>query len=208
MLINPSSPSIPSARLDSKRKSINTSIFFMSSNIQSIIDAALADYTKFTGTDLSKTPFATALKQQSNSPGVVLQLLQDRAEAFKEYREGNRKLVDCLSPAVNILQAFSGIIGSALSLVSHICHRVVTLFNSYLVRSRFHQQALCLLESACFLRYVPPIRSAACSPVICKYVRLPEGFHRAMMRCSSCSSAWGTSSSDWRSIRRFLPLQK
>jgi hypothetical protein len=71
------------------------------SNIQSTIDAALANYTKPTGTngvlersvtDLSESPFATAL-EQSTSPGALLQLFQYRAEAFKEYREGNQKLI-------------------------------------------------------------------------------------------------------------------
>jgi STAND-like protein len=90
------------------------------SSIQSIIDAALADYTKLTGSDLSESPFAAAL-EQSNSPGAVLQLLQDRAEAFKEYREGNRKLIDSLSLAVKVIHACSGIIGHVVSHVSHTC---------------------------------------------------------------------------------------
>jgi STAND-like protein len=131
--LNPSSPfPLPSPRLDSEHKIVNASIFFMSStaeeaqstsstsNIQSIIDAALANYTKLTGIDLSETPFATAL-EQLNSPGAVLQLLQDQAEAFKEYRDGNRKLIDCLGLAVNVIHTFSGIIGYAVSHVSHTC---------------------------------------------------------------------------------------
>ena len=91
------------------------------SAIRSIIDAALADYTKLTGTDLSKTPFAIAL-EQSNSPEAVLQLLHEREKAFNEYRDEDRKLIKCLSPAVNVLQAFSNIIGEAVSQVSHTCH--------------------------------------------------------------------------------------
>ncbi len=47
------------------------------------MDATFTNYTKLTGTDLSKTPFAIALKQ-SNSPGVVLWLPQDWAKAFKK----------------------------------------------------------------------------------------------------------------------------
>jgi hypothetical protein len=86
------------------------------STIHSIIDAALADYTKLTGTDLSKTPFATAL-QQSNSPEAVLQLLHEREKAFKEYRDSDRKLIKCLGPAVKVLQAFSDIVGEAVSQV-------------------------------------------------------------------------------------------
>jgi hypothetical protein len=82
-----------------------------------IIEAALADYTKNTGIDLSKTPFAAAL-QQSNSPEAILQLLHDRENAFNEYRDANRRLINCLSPAVNVIQAFSGIMGEAINLVS------------------------------------------------------------------------------------------
>ena len=90
------------------------------SNFQLIIDA-LADYAKITGVDLSTNPFAAAL-EQSNSPDPILQLLQGREKAFQEYRDGNRRLIKCLSPAVKILQAFSGILGEAVSLVSHPSH--------------------------------------------------------------------------------------
>jgi fungal STAND N-terminal Goodbye domain len=86
-------------------------------NIQLIIDA-LADYAKITGIDLFKNPFA-AMLEQSNSPEAILELLQEREKAFKEYRDGShRKLISCLSPAVKVLQAFSGILGEAVSLVS------------------------------------------------------------------------------------------
>ena len=88
-----------------------------SSNVQLII-SALADYSKETGINISQNPFATAL-EQSNSPEAILQLLQQREKAFKEYRDGNRGLINCLSPAVRVLQAFSGILGEAVNLVSH-----------------------------------------------------------------------------------------
>jgi fungal STAND N-terminal Goodbye domain len=87
------------------------------SNIQSITNA-LTDYTKITGIDLSNNPFATAL-EQSSSPEAILQPIQEREKAFKEYRDGNRQLIRCLRPAVNVIQAFSGILGEAVSLVSH-----------------------------------------------------------------------------------------
>jgi fungal STAND N-terminal Goodbye domain len=96
------------------------------SNTQLIIDA-LADYAKITGVDLSKNPFAAAL-EQSNSPEAILELLQEREKAFKEYREGNRRLIICLSPAVKVLQAFSGILGEAVSLVSVTYHLAVRVF--------------------------------------------------------------------------------
>ena len=78
---------------------------------------ALADYAKTTGIDLSNHPFASTL-EQSNSPEAILQLLEGREKAFNEYRDGDRRLTRCLSPAVKVLQAFSGILGEAVSLVS------------------------------------------------------------------------------------------
>jgi hypothetical protein len=87
-----------------------------SSNIQ-LITNALADYAKITGIDLSKNPFATAL-DQANSPEAILHLFQEQEKAFKDHHDGNRRLIRCLSPAVNVIQAFSGILGEEVSLVS------------------------------------------------------------------------------------------
>ena len=93
-----------------------------STNVQLIIDA-LADYIKITGIDLASNPF-TAVLEQSSSLEAILQLLQEREKAFKEYRDGNRRLISSFSPAVKIIQAFSGILGEAASLVGHTCHLV------------------------------------------------------------------------------------
>ena len=79
------------------------------SNIQLIVNA-LADYAQITGIDLSKNAFAPAL-ERLNSPEAILQLLEGRAKVFKEYRDENRRLINCLGPAVKVLQAFSGILG-------------------------------------------------------------------------------------------------
>jgi hypothetical protein len=87
-----------------------------SSNFQLIINA-LADYAKQTGIDLAKNPFAERI-ELSKFPEDILKLLQEREKAFKEYREGNRRLLTCLTPAVTVLHTFSGILGEAVSLVS------------------------------------------------------------------------------------------
>jgi len=103
-----------------------TSSTSSTSNIQ-LITNALADYTKITGVDLSKNPFAAAIEQW-NSPEPILELLQERENSFKEYRDNNRRLINCLSPAVRVIQTFSGILGEALTLVSHK-YDPVTLLN-------------------------------------------------------------------------------
>ena len=88
-----------------------------SSNLQLIIDA-LAEYTRTTGIDLSKNPFAGKF-QLARTPDDIVQLLQERERAFKEYRSRNRTLINCLSPVVKVLHTFSSTLGEAVSLVSH-----------------------------------------------------------------------------------------
>ena len=85
-------------------------------NVQLIV-SALADYTKETGIDLSKNPFAAKLKQ-STSPEAILQLLQEREKAFKGYRNENRRLINCLNPTVKVLHRFSDILSKAAGKVS------------------------------------------------------------------------------------------
>jgi fungal STAND N-terminal Goodbye domain len=82
-----------------------------SSNFQ-LISKAFSDYAKETGIDLTTNPFADEL-QNCDSADAVSQLLQDRARAFKAYRDEHRKLINSLSPVVQFLRTFSGTLGQA-----------------------------------------------------------------------------------------------
>ena len=86
------------------------------SNFQSILNA-LDKYAEQTGINLNENPFADKVKG-CNSPDAALVLLQENVNAFKDYRDKNRKFIDCLSPVVQFVHAFSGIIGEAAGLVS------------------------------------------------------------------------------------------
>jgi len=77
-----------------------------------IIEAAWANYIKIIGTDLSKT---LALRRSFNYSTT-------EKKASKEYRDSNRKLINCLSSAVKAIQVFSEIVGEVVSQVSHTCH--------------------------------------------------------------------------------------
>ena len=121
-----------------------------------IIDA-LADYAQETGIDLANDPVVAILKR-SNSPQAVLQLLQEREKAFKEYRDGSRRLMNILTPVVKVLQALSGILDKAASLVSQSYHYVNPQRNFVRVRSPSRQQAFCLLVLMLSLLYVSRIR--------------------------------------------------
>ena len=89
-----------------------------SSNFQLIVDA-LADYARQTGIDLTKNSFAEKI-EHSDSPDAILELLQEREKAFREYRDGNRRLISCLSTSVKVLHTLSGILGKVDGLVSVI----------------------------------------------------------------------------------------
>jgi hypothetical protein len=86
------------------------------SDFLSILDA-VDKYAEQTGINLKENPFADKVKS-CDSPGAVLLLLQENVQAFKDYRDNNRKFIDCLSPVVQFVHAFSGILGEAAGLVS------------------------------------------------------------------------------------------
>ena len=86
------------------------------SNFQSILDA-LDKYAEQTGINLQEIPFADKIKG-CDSPEAVLLLLQENMKDFKDYRDQNRKFIDCLSPVVQFVHAFSKILGEATGLVS------------------------------------------------------------------------------------------
>ena len=112
-----------------------------------LITDALGEYAKQTGIDLSNDPFAEEI-QLLNSPDDILRLLQEREKAFKEYRDSNRTLISCLTPAVKVMHAFSATFGEAVSLVSRTPFSFPFssyYFNSNLGRSLSLQQKLLLL---------------------------------------------------------------
>ncbi|KAH8978508.1 hypothetical protein EDB86DRAFT_3248955 [Lactarius hatsudake] len=84
------------------------------SNFESIIDA-LDKYAEQTGINLEDNPIADQIKG-CDSPGAVLLLLQENLKAFKDHRDQNRKFIDYLSPVVQFVHAFSGILGEAAGL--------------------------------------------------------------------------------------------
>ena len=86
------------------------------SNLQLIIDA-LGDYARQMGIEFAQNPFAEEL-QRTNTPNEILNLLQEREKAFIRYRNRNRTLINCFSPAVRVLQVFSAKLGDAVGLVS------------------------------------------------------------------------------------------
>ena len=84
---------------------------------QEILDAALADYNTQVGIDLANYPLADNLRS-CGSPNDVLELLEEKANEFNDFRAGNRKLINWLSPVVQVVHTLSAVLGASIALVS------------------------------------------------------------------------------------------
>jgi hypothetical protein len=62
----------------------------------------LTEYTKWTGKDPRNHPFASKIDIW-DSPESILDIFQEQAQAFDEFRNGDAKLVEWLKPVVGVL---------------------------------------------------------------------------------------------------------
>jgi hypothetical protein len=89
-------------------------------NFQSLFDAALREYREKTGKDIETDPL-TARLLHCDSSDAVLEILQEQAHAFNQFRNGDWKvkLMRRLKPTVNILLGLStsGVFGEGIGLV-------------------------------------------------------------------------------------------
>ena len=87
-----------------------------SSNFQLIINNALNTYKKRTKNDLREHPLAAQL-QTCNSPSAILAVLQQQVQGLDQSRSADERWTKWLDPTVNVLYAFSDILGAGASLV-------------------------------------------------------------------------------------------
>ncbi|KAH9034454.1 hypothetical protein EDB85DRAFT_2289058 [Lactarius pseudohatsudake] len=91
-------------------------------SFQPILDAALADYSRQVEIDLATHPLADRL-QTGSSPDDILKLAfaslnyLKLANQFKDFRDGNRKLLNWLSPVVHVVHTLSAVLGASIALV-------------------------------------------------------------------------------------------
>ena len=79
-----------------------------SSVFESLFQSALEKYEKVTGIDLVRHPLAAQL-ERCNSVESMTRALQDRAEAFCKFREGNHEAITVLKHTVRALHTLSSI---------------------------------------------------------------------------------------------------
>ena len=141
------------------------------SNFTAIFDAASHEYKAHTKQDLATHPFAAAL-QGHNSPDYILNVFRDQARAFNKFRKGNDKLMEWLTPIVNILLTFSETLGDGAGLVSHLPFYISRYFTVVSVgifacEDDFHRH-----------RYPPRGSSPPMFPLVCVCVTLGSGGER------------------------------
>lgn len=106
---------------------------------EAIFDASLEEYAQKTGMDLAAHPLATTL-EVCDRPEAVPDVLRKEAQAFDEYRNGDRKvrLMKRLKSTVDIVFELStcGVFGEGIGLVGHInsirCNVYVQLSHFFL----------------------------------------------------------------------------
>ena len=131
-----------------------SSVTTSSSNFSSILDAALDSYAKQTGIDLTKHPSADKL-QNCRCPDDVLQILSERESASQDHRDHYQTLIDRVRPVVQVVHAFSDVLGEAAGFVSSgiafsLSDPIFTLPN----RFHFSQQKRYLSELIFSFRYI------------------------------------------------------
>jgi hypothetical protein len=90
-----------------------------SHNLQAILSAALANYSKQTGRDIQNDPLSAEIRRCESLDEIFIVFMR-QTDKFDEFRNGNSKLMKYLDPIVHVLQALSvnPAISAGVSLVS------------------------------------------------------------------------------------------
>ncbi len=87
-----------------------------SSQFKLILDAALSEYKKQTGNDLSDNWIAKEL-QTCDTVEAVLDIIQHQAEVFDKFRGADKKLMKWIGSSVHVLYTISATLGEGVGMV-------------------------------------------------------------------------------------------
>ncbi|KAN0136189.1 hypothetical protein V8E53_006049 [Lactarius tabidus] len=100
---------------DSTSKPPMQTVSSSSSNFNIIFEKALKEYKKKTRQHLTAHPLATQL-DKCDSPAAILAILQDQVDQFDQSQSRDERLQRWLSPTINVLVAFTEMLGEGISL--------------------------------------------------------------------------------------------
>ena len=87
-----------------------------SPSFETIFKEALEEYEKKTKKDIASHPLAAQLKS-CDSASAILAILRAQVQASDKSQSADERLTKWLDPTVNVLYAFSAIVGDAVGLV-------------------------------------------------------------------------------------------
>ena len=87
-----------------------------SSSFETIFKEALEEYEKKTKKDIASHPLAAQLKS-CDSPSAILAILRAQIQESDKSQGADERLTKWLDPTVNVLYAFSAILGDAVGMV-------------------------------------------------------------------------------------------
>jgi hypothetical protein len=158
----------------------------MASSNLLLIRNALKEYADKTGIDLPSNPFAQRL-ETCDSVEEVVGLLEGQMKEFKEYREGNGRLINWLRPVVEVVHNLSDVIGEVVSLVSRLGLAYTPLIISCTSRLPFRPRRQSLLASTFSSRFVYPLQ-------VTSQIILISGVIRLLKASAPATTLWLTSS--------------
>ena len=129
---------------------------------QLMINDALNKYKQRTKKDLREHPLAAQL-QSCDSPSAILVVLQQQVQGLDPSWSTDERWTKWLDPTVNVLYAFSSILGSGVSLVCLITCTHLRSALSYFCASYSPLQASYLLGSASSFQCV--LFMTSCGPL-------------------------------------------
>ena len=142
----------------SQTRPIASSPSSSSSNFQLMFNKGLNEYKKRTKYDLREHPLAAQL-QSCDSPGAILVVLHEQVRGLDQSRSTDERWTKWLDPTVNVMYAFSSMLGSGVSLVCFKTSNCLRSALSYLYDSYSPLRVSYLLESAFSFRCVSFITS-------------------------------------------------
>jgi hypothetical protein len=154
-----------------------------SSNFQLMFDNALNKYKKRTKKDLREHPLAARL-QSCDSPSAILVVLQEQLQGLDPSRSTDERWTKWLDPTVNVLYAFSSIVGSGVGLVCLRKRGCLRSALSYFCASYSLLQAPYLLGSASCFQCVSFITS--CGAIVTRtFLRQSKMYEQAKTHLST-----------------------
>ena len=109
-------PQAPNQSLSANNMSHIPSNSASSTSFETIFNAALEEYERKTKKNIASHPLAAQLKS-CDSPSAILAVLRAQVQESDKSQSADERLTKWLDPTVNVLCAFSAVLGDAVGLV-------------------------------------------------------------------------------------------